>query len=149
MDDDESLGQQPLSDRRRRRLIRDHEREGLMQRGGHAEHKCKAQTSGLPSAARLVHHRGSGTCTRAQAVYLLCMITTALCAGRLVRSYRRGRTRILLWSSLCFAGLALTNALLFLDLVLFPTAIDLALPRALITLASLSLLVFGLVWDAG
>ena len=39
-------------------------------------------------------------------VYLLCAATSALCAALLVRSYRRSRSRLLLWSCLCFVGLA-------------------------------------------
>jgi hypothetical protein len=84
----------------------------------------------------------------AELVYLLCMLTSAGCAFLLLRSYLRARTRLLLWSSLCFIGLALNNALLFVDLVVFPgTLIDLSMPRNVTALAALSLLVFGLVTD--
>lgn len=82
----------------------------------------------------------------AEAVYMLCMLTSAGCALALFRTYIRRRTRILLWSSLCFAGLALNNALLFLDLVVFPFE-DLSLVRAAISAASMVALVIGLVWD--
>ena len=52
------------------------------------------------------------------------------CAGLLTRSYLANRSRLLLWSTLCFVGLALNNILLFVDLVLVPTA-DLQLWRSL------------------
>lgn len=49
----------------------------------------------------------------ATAVYILCAVTSVLCAGLLVRSYLRSRVRLLLWSALCFVGLAVNNVLLF------------------------------------
>jgi hypothetical protein len=84
----------------------------------------------------------------AELVYLLCALTSALCAALLLRSYFRSRTRLLVWSSLAFVGLALNNALLFVDLVLLPTTVDLSLWRNGVALAALSVLVFGLIWDA-
>ena len=84
----------------------------------------------------------------AELVYLLCALTSALCAALLLRSYFRSRTRLLVWSSLAFVGLALNNALLFVDLVLLPTTFDLSLLRNAVALAALSALVFGLIWDA-
>lgn len=82
----------------------------------------------------------------AEAVYLLCMLTSAGCALVLFRTYLRRRTRILLWSSLCFIGLAVNNALLFLDLVVFPL-VDLSTLRALFAAGSTVALVIGLIWD--
>jgi hypothetical protein len=83
----------------------------------------------------------------AEGVYLLCALTSAGCALALLRMYRRRRTAILLWSSLCFVGLSLNNALLYLDLVILPTAVDLALARAIIGAASMLTLVGGLIWN--
>ena len=83
----------------------------------------------------------------AEAVYVLCMLTSAACAVLLLKTYRATRTRLLLWSSLCFVGLALNNLLLFADLVLVPS-IDLSTLRNLTAASALGLLVFGLVWDA-
>ncbi|MET0342281.1 MAG: DUF5985 family protein [Polyangiales bacterium] len=84
----------------------------------------------------------------AELVYLLCMLTSIACAMLLVRGYRHHRTRILLWSILCFTGLALNNALLFVDLAMLPATIDLSMLRAIVALASVSILVIGLIWDA-
>lgn len=84
----------------------------------------------------------------AELVYMLCALTSLGCAGLLLRGYTRHRTRLLLWASVCFAGLALNNILLFADLVLVP-AVDLSVWRAAVGLAALLALVFGLVWDAG
>jgi uncharacterized protein DUF5985 len=82
-----------------------------------------------------------------EAVYLLCAVTSAGCAFALLRMYRRRRTAILLWSSLCFVGLFLNNILLFFDLVVLPTQIDLALPRAVVGAVSMLALAAGLVWN--
>jgi hypothetical protein len=84
-----------------------------------------------------------------EAVYLLCALTSIGCAILLVRSYRRSRTSLLLWSSVCFVGLAVNNLLLFADLVLFKTQVDLALPRALTGFFSIAALLVGLVWSDG
>lgn len=83
-----------------------------------------------------------------EAVYLLCMVMSALCAAALLRTYRQRRTRLLLWSCLCFIGLALNNALLFIDLVVTGPTIDLSLARASVGAAALVTLVAGMVWDA-
>jgi len=80
-------------------------------------------------------------------VYLLCAATSLLCAVLLVRSYRRSRSRLLMWSCLCFAGLAINNMLLVVDLMLVPS-IDLSYLRQGTALGSLTLLVIGLVWEA-
>ena len=79
-------------------------------------------------------------------VYVLCLATSLLCLVLLVRGYLRVRTGLLLWSALCFVGLALNNLLLFLDLVVF-TDLDLLLFRALSSLAAIGLLLFGFIWE--
>lgn len=84
----------------------------------------------------------------AEVVYLLCALTSMGCAALLVRSYRTTRTSLLLWSSICFVGMAVNNALLFVDLVVVPT-VDLSLLRALTGLLSVSALLVGLVWSGG
>jgi len=83
----------------------------------------------------------------AVAVYVLCMLTSAFCAALLLREYRRTHTRLLLWSSLSFMAWAGNNMLVFTDLVVFPTN-DLSLFRALAALVAVSMLLYGLIWDA-
>ncbi len=83
----------------------------------------------------------------AEAVYLLCAATSTTCAILLFRKYLSSRARLLLWSSLCFAGLALNNVLLFVDLVMVPE-VDLTLWRALVALGAMLVLIMGLVWEA-
>jgi hypothetical protein len=82
----------------------------------------------------------------AQLVYVLCAITSVGCAALLLRGYLQRRTRLLLWSGICFACLAINNLLLFVDLVVVPT-VDLSVLRAISGLVGLLILVFGLVWD--
>ena len=82
----------------------------------------------------------------ASVVYALCALTSAACALLLLRGYRRQPSRLLLWSTVCFAGLALNNGLLFADLVLVPFA-DLSVWRGLTGLGSLLILLYGLIWD--
>lgn len=82
----------------------------------------------------------------AEAVYLLCAATSILAAALLLRAWSRRRTRLLLWSSLCFVGLALNNILLFIDLIVVP-AVDLSVSRNVSATAAVVVLLFGLVWD--
>jgi hypothetical protein len=83
----------------------------------------------------------------ATTVYLLCFLTSVICAWLLGRSYRRGRTRLLLWSSICFSFLAANNLALVLDLVVWPTTVDLRLLRLLLALAAVVSLIWGFVWE--
>lgn len=84
------------------------------------------------------------------AVYILCFLTSAACAWLLGRSYLTNRTRLLLWSSICFVFLALNNLALVLDLVVWPSPeVDLRLPRLLLALAAAVSLIWGFVWEMG
>jgi hydrogenase/urease accessory protein HupE len=82
----------------------------------------------------------------AEAVYILCALMSILCAVLLVRSWKRSRSRILLWSTLCFVGLAANNLLLFIDLVVVPS-VDLSVLRAGTALGAMGVLVIGLIWE--
>jgi hypothetical protein len=84
----------------------------------------------------------------AAVVYLLCAVTSLLCMVLLGRAYWRTGARLLLWSAICFVGLALNNLLVFIDLVVFPTQVDLQLARLLATLVGISVLVTALVWES-
>jgi uncharacterized membrane protein len=84
----------------------------------------------------------------AEAVYILCALTALTCAVLLLRAYGRTQSRLLLWSGLCFVGLTLSNIMLFIDLVVLVTQVDLYLPRVCTTLTSVSILLYGLIWDA-
>ncbi len=79
-------------------------------------------------------------------IYLLCTATSLACMVLLLRSYLASGVRLLLWSALCFVGLAVNNLLVFLDLVVLPS-IDLLLYRHIATVAALSVLLFGFIWE--
>lgn len=81
-------------------------------------------------------------------VYLLCFASSLLCMALLARSYLRSRTRLLLWSTLCFVGLALNNLFLFIDVVVLPVEVDLLPMRHASALTGVGLLLYGFIWDA-
>ncbi len=80
------------------------------------------------------------------ALYILTIITTLVCSILLLRAYIRVRNRLLLWSGLCFVGLTIDNVLVFADIIIFPS-LDLYTYRLASAAISISLLLFGLVWE--
>jgi hypothetical protein len=80
-------------------------------------------------------------------IYLLCVATSVLCAYLLARAYRRSRTKLLIWSALCFALLAVNNLVVAADVLLLPT-IDLTVLRLATSLAAVAVLLFGFIWEA-
>lgn len=80
------------------------------------------------------------------AVYLLCFGTSSACAYLLARNYTRTRARLLLWSALCFLLLAANNLAVVVDLLVLPH-FNFILLRIVLSLAAVSVLLFGLVWD--
>lgn len=83
----------------------------------------------------------------ATVVYLLCAVTSALCAALLVRAYLASRTRLLLWSAICFGGLMVNNVLLVVDLQVAPGS-DLSVFRDVTGLAAVGALLLGLIWES-
>jgi uncharacterized membrane protein YdjX (TVP38/TMEM64 family) len=80
-------------------------------------------------------------------IYTLCFLTSSACAFLLARSFARTGMRLLLWSALCFLFLGLNNLVVIIDLLLVPQA-DFQLIRVALSLIGVSLLLFGLVWEA-
>ena len=80
------------------------------------------------------------------AVYLLGTLVSGCCALFLLRAYSLVNKKLLFWSGLCFAGLTISNALVFVDLVLFPD-INLFQLRLIIAAVSMTLLLYGLIWE--
>lgn len=85
--------------------------------------------------------------TTAEAIYLLCAATSLLAAGMLWRQYTRRKTRLLLWSCVGFAGLAVNNVLVYVDLVLV-TGVDLSLTRSAFGAVAMVALLYGLISEA-
>lgn len=80
-------------------------------------------------------------------IYSLCALTAFLCAWLLFAAWRRSRYRLLLWGALCFAGLTFGNIVLIVDKIFLPTQVDLSVWRFTITLISLLILLYGLIFD--
>ena len=83
----------------------------------------------------------------AEAIYLLCALTSLGAAVLLFRQYQARRTPLLLWSCVGFLGLAVNNALVFIDFTLL-TGVDLSVLRTLAGAAAMLALVYGLIWEA-
>jgi hypothetical protein len=80
------------------------------------------------------------------AVYIIGVVVTFCCGVLLMRAYANVRKRLLLWSGICFFGLAVSNLLVFLDLVILPD-VDLYRWRLITAAVAMLLLVYGLVWE--
>jgi hypothetical protein len=80
-------------------------------------------------------------------VFALCIATSLICLWLLVRGWRRTGTRLLFWSALCFAFLALNNLLVFADTILLPHT-DLRPLRLAASLAAVTVLLWGLIWES-
>lgn len=80
-------------------------------------------------------------------VYLLCALTSAVCAFLLYRGYVKSRARLLFWSANCFALLALNNVLVFVDERVVPTT-DLSIWRSMPAILAVAVMIYGLVWEA-
>ncbi len=81
------------------------------------------------------------------AVYALCAVAAISCAWLLLQAYFRSRYRLLLWSGLCFAGLAVNNLLLVADKLSFADR-DLSSWRTGTALAAMVVLLYGLILDS-
>lgn len=81
------------------------------------------------------------------AVYILGTFTSLCCTFLLLRGYFRVRKRLLLWSGLCFAGLTVSNLLVFVDLVVFPE-VDLYRFRLATAAIAMIILLYGLIWES-
>ena len=74
-------------------------------------------------------------------------ITSFACMLMLYRDYVRSRSRLLLWSSLCFVGQTVNNITLFADLVVLPET-DLRLIRLGSALVGMLFLIYGFIREA-
>ena len=80
----------------------------------------------------------------AEAIYLLCALTSSFAAALLLRYYVSRRTPLLLWSCIGFLGLAVNNVLVYVDLVLF-SEVDLSLPRTLAGAVGMVAMLYGFI----
>jgi hypothetical protein len=77
-------------------------------------------------------------------IYGLCAATAILCAYLLLRGSLQNKSRLLLWSGLCFVGLALNNIMLIIDYMMLPN-MDLSTVRLIPALVGMMLLIYGLI----
>ena len=84
----------------------------------------------------------------AEAVHILCALASIACAALLFRSYLHNRSRLSLWTTVCFLLFAVNNIILFTDLVIFPHAMSLAIPRTAAGLAGALVLLYAMIKEA-
>ncbi|MGV3533594.1 MAG: DUF5985 family protein [Chthoniobacteraceae bacterium] len=82
-----------------------------------------------------------------QVIYILCGLTSLLCAILLFRGHARTGLQLLFWSGMCFGAVTITNALLFIDLVIYPQG-DLRPWRSGVTLVAYLMLLYGLIVES-
>lgn len=82
-----------------------------------------------------------------ETIYALCGLASLVCTVLLFRGYAQGRSRLLLWSAICFAALTANNFILFADEIVFPD-INLSYWRSGAALVGIMALLYGLVCDA-
>lgn len=82
----------------------------------------------------------------AEAIFILCILTSLASAWLLLRSYRRTGFRLLFWSGLCFTAMTFNNVLLLLDRIVLPH-VNLMGWRLGSALVAVSLLLYGLITE--
>ena len=83
----------------------------------------------------------------ALAIHILCAATSLACSVLLYRGYRRTGARLLFWSGLCFLLLAGNNFVVIIDMLVIEN-IDFRMLRIFLSLAAVSVLLFGLIWES-
>jgi hypothetical protein len=81
-------------------------------------------------------------------VYILGTLVTMLCSALLLRAYAKSKMPLLLWSGLCFALLTVSNALLFIDLILLGDDVTLYVWRLASAALGMVMLVYGLIFES-
>ncbi len=79
-------------------------------------------------------------------VYVLCALTSGTSMVLLLREYRKNGIRLLLWMTICFLGLTLSNLVLVMDKFVVPDT-SLATLRVIPAVGGFAVLIFGLIWD--
>ena len=77
----------------------------------------------------------------------LAAATSVACMVLLFRGYARTGARLLFWSALCFVFLSINNTLLFVDIIVFPTQVDLRVYRILSSLTGVLCLLYAFIWE--
>lgn len=80
----------------------------------------------------------------AEAVYILCALTSGICALMLLRHYARSKVPLVMWTGICFVAFTIGNILLFVDLVVVPSE-DLLMWRLGASLFGVTALLYELI----
>lgn len=80
-------------------------------------------------------------------VYVLCALTSLLCVILLGRAYMETKAKLLFWCCLGFAGFALNNTILFLDIVVFPEVDYLINYRTFPAVVGMIVMIYGLIME--
>ena len=81
-------------------------------------------------------------------LFMLAALTSFACMALLFRGYTRTRSRLLLWSALCFIFLTANNVLLFVDNIITGPEIDLRPYRLTAALIGIGCLLYAFIWEA-
>ena len=81
-------------------------------------------------------------------LFVLAIATSLACTVLLFTRYLDSRLRILLWSALCFVCLTANNVLLFVDVVMLPTEVDLRVARHSMALVGMLFLLYGFIRES-
>jgi hypothetical protein len=81
-------------------------------------------------------------------LFLLAALTSIGCMWLLLRAYARTRVRLLFWTGMCFIALSVNNVVLFVDVVVLPTQVDLRMLRLGAALAGIACLLYAFIWEA-
>lgn len=82
------------------------------------------------------------------AIHVLCALAALMCAILLGLGARRVRSRMLVWSAICFALLAAANIVLVFDFVVFPGPdVRLWPVRQSLSLLAVGALIYGLIME--
>lgn len=79
-------------------------------------------------------------------VYMLCALTSLVCAILLFRGYAANKFRLLFWSGIGFTGFTLNNILLFLDQEVVHH-MDLSVMRTIPGAIGIIIMVYGLITE--
>ncbi|MGE0634273.1 MAG: DUF5985 family protein [Pseudobdellovibrionaceae bacterium] len=78
-------------------------------------------------------------------VFFLCAVTSVICAGLLIRAYRKNKNSLVFWCAIGFVGMSINNVLLIFDKFVVQT--DLLLFRTGSLMLGMMLMLFGLIWN--
>jgi hypothetical protein len=78
----------------------------------------------------------------------LAALTSIGCMWLLFRGYARRPARLLFWTALCFVFLSINNVVLFIDVIVLPTQVDLRIVRLAAALAGIACLLYALIWES-